>query len=711
MLSIDSETCGKDFYHGSKPFFVTISYDDGKQEYYEWAVDPLTRQPKIPEGDTREIRAVLHRARSWERKGAEVAERHKLVLHNAKFDATALETIGVTGWPWSMTHDTLVASHILASNQPHNLTDLAMQYLGENIQPLEDALEVEVKKCRGIIQREQAKARKGKEHSDLAGWRIADVKRPLPELPSVRGSGNDKEDRHWKNDCWLPRALADYYGYEEDHPWYTVLREYANADSSITLLLWEALRQELQRRNRWKLYIDKMTIPPVLYAMEHRGLTGNRDRHSQIREDFGGESERCGRICVAVAESLGHDLVLPKSGNNKSLTSFCFETLGLVPVESGKKKKTAAPSLDKNALEQYEITLPPNSKSLTFIRNLKAKRSKDKVVEYANAYERFMLPVAGCNEHGGYWFVLHSSINQTGTDTTRSSSNNPNSQNVKKGKEGLRGIFGPLPGRCWYSLDYQNLELRLPAYECGERLLIDLFERPNDPPYYGSEHLLNFSVVYPDIWADAVQKVGLEKAGPWCKETYKASWYQYCKNGDFAVGYQAGDATADRAFHRAGSRAKLLARFAKKEALNQHWIRFAAKHGFVETMPNRTVDPEHGYPLLCTRTEYGKILPTIPLSYHVQGTAGEVKSRAMVKVHGHLEELNTFLDGPGYYLLMDIHDELVVDFPDTPEENLPIIREVSRLMSSIGDDLIPPVPLPTGIEYHSSNWAEGVTVC
>src|SRR6185369_18002322 len=97
-----------------------------------------------------------------------------------------------------------------------------------------------------------------------------------------------------------------------------------------------------------------------------------------------------------------------------------------------------------------------------------------------------------------------------------------------------------------------------PAYECGEKDLIDLFEREKDPPYYGSEHILNFSIVYEDLWAAAVKEVGLDKAGPYCKKKYAASWYQRCKNGDFAVGYGAvnradGKGTADRAFGRPGS--------------------------------------------------------------------------------------------------------------------------------------------------------------
>jgi hypothetical protein len=169
--------------------------------------------------------------------------------------------------------------------------------------------------------------------------------------------------------------------------------------------------------------------------------------------------------------------------------------------------------------------------------------------------------------------VLHPSLNPTGTDTLRWSCSNPNEMNIAK-QEGfnLRLCFGPAPGREWWSLDAKNIELRIPAYESGQKDLIDLFERPDDPPFYGSTHLLNFSVVYPDLWEKELREVGLEKVGPHCKKKYASTWYQWCKNGGFAVQYGAvdrddGGGTADRAFHRRGSHSLLTKSILKTGSL------------------------------------------------------------------------------------------------------------------------------------------------
>ena len=73
-----------------------------------------------------------------------------------------------------------------------------------------------------------------------------------------------------------------------------------------------------------------------------------------------------------------------------------------------------------------------------------------------------------------------------------------------------------------------------PAYEAGEEEMISLFEKPDEPPYFGSNHLLAFDILHPDKW-DRDDPEGLLKA----KKEYASTWYQWTKNGNFAVQYGA----------------------------------------------------------------------------------------------------------------------------------------------------------------------------
>lgn len=346
------------------------------------------------------------------------------------------------------------------------------------------------------------------------------------------------------------------------------------------------------------------------------------------------------------------------------------------------------------------------------------------------------------------WYVLHPSLNPTGSDTLRWSCSGFNEQNIGKqipdcqqcyGREGakehcetcegrgymlnLRYPFGPAPGREWWSCDAQNIELRIPAYEAQEEEMVNIFEHPNDPPYFGSYHLLVFDVLHPELFAKHGKKV---------KELFESTWYQWVKNGNFAVGYGSVESsgTADRAYHVPGAFRRIKGRFAKihgSGGLNDQQIDYAERCGYVETLPDKNVDPDRGYPLLCARTNYGRILPTVPLNYHVQGSAMWWMGKAMVRCYNFLRQLNNNrqfmqaelkrwkhdLEVLGFHLIAQVHDELIFDFPkgqgDKPwEYNLPKVKHIVSEMARGGDDF--GLPTPVSYKYHESTWSEGIAV-
>lgn len=706
MLSIDTETTGLDFRHGDRPFLVTVMWDGAESpEFVEWDVDPFTRQPEIPDED-----------REWLSELIGEAAREGCVFQNGKFDLAALTMIlppVAERWPWERTEETLYLAHLLASNQRKSLDALALTYLGIDLTPLEDALDKAVTEARRYVRRKDFIERHGR-------WRIAE--RGLPEMPSAK-------DKVGKFDLWLPRTVARYEGFPEDHPWWTVCSEYANPDSATTLALWHEMSRIVKERGLWKLYEERRKLTKIIYQMEQQGIAVNRTRLKELQVKYAAESAEMGGRCVAVAKALDYDLTLPKNGNNKSLLEFCFGAETTVSDAAGNVTEvrreewlrlpvvgltdTGNPSLDKGAIEEYLTTLDPRGRAGTFVRNLAGKRSRDTALTYMEGYERFGVPF------DADWFMLHPSLNPTTTNTLRCSSQNPNEQNISK-KEGfnLRYAFGPGPGREWWPMDAQNIELRLPAYLSGEPELIALFERADDPPYYGSFHLLNFHTVYPDIWERELREVGPEKVGKHCKEKYKASWYQHCKNGGFAKQYGGQRAKVDATFHRAGAFDQIEERFSKLAKLNAATIAFATRHGYVETIPDRTVDPKRGYPLVCPRTDRGGVEPTKPLNYKIQGSAMWWTCKAMTRVSAFYDYLNAggVFAGKrwpgGYWIAMQVHDELVPDMPSGVRRgkhpwsyNLPIARETKRLMELGGEDY--GIPTPVGVEYCERDWSTG----
>ncbi len=682
MISLDTEDTGVDFYHGARPFFVTLCRENGEQRWWggpenPWPVDPLTRRPDVSYEDLIQIQSEIDAA-------------DRITGHNIRFDVKALSfTFADAGlalhWPWEKTHDTLIAGHLLASNRPHNLTDMVMEYLNYDIEPLEKALEEAVNQARRYCR------------SHLKTWRIANE--DDPELPSAK-------EKTWRFDYWLPMLLADRLGYSE---WLTVLRDYSNADSATSLALWKVLEKQLHERHLWKIYKERLKLLPIALELENRGVTVNQRRVVELLDKFQAKLAESEKTCVSVAKKYNYDLVMPKGPSSGSLNTFVFDVLKLSVVNH--TKKTYNPSFDsKIAIPHYLDEYDKDTDEHLFVKNVAKARKRKTSLDALNGYLRFGLH----NGNPGRWLQLHTSANPTGTDTLRWSFKQPNTSNVSKqeieclecrgdgcdecnhtGIESfnLRYCFGPAAGREWWAMDYQNLELRIPAYESGERKMIDLFERAGDPPYFGSYHLLNCSILYPDLfWPLAEQKGEF-------KTRYAGSYYTWGKSSGLALQYGCQARKFDQTARREGGFYEVRGNLSELFKLADSLFKFADRHGYVETIPDREVDPAHGYPILVTRTEYGKVLPTVPLAYHVQSTAMQCTNKAMIRWDKKLREWQR--EGFNAFLTMQGHDELVTDMPRG--DNWARAQELKRLMEQSGDDI--GVPLPVSCKRHRGPWS------
>lgn len=667
QTSWDTETTGVDLFHGARPFLVTTTNNKENTTWWEWDVNPLDRTVQVHRSDLQEIQD-------------EIDQSEVLILQNTKFDYGMLrETFRDHGyelrWDWVKVRDTLFAGHMLNSVAAHDLTTMVLMYLGVNLQPFEDQVKTltnEARKyCHGV----------GKLVGTYPEWRLA--KPGLEEMPSAKGTV-------WKLDMWLPRAIAKHEKLPEDHPYWTTCSNYANPDSQSTILLWERLWELIQERGLQRIYSDRMRLLPVIPAMEEHGVTVIEDNLQKLQEQFTAESEMLGQQCIRLAASVGYELVIPKSGNNNSLKSLLFGPEAKLPLPVvARSKKTNEPTLNKQAIEAYIDILPERSKQKLFVKALASKRKRDTAISYMDGYRRFWLP-----QVPGY-YLIHPSLNPTGTNTLRGSSANPNEQNIsKQDGSNLRCTFGPAPGRCWVSLDYENIELRIPGYESGEEAMIELFEKPDEPPYFGSYHLLNASIVYPEqFWPLADEKGAF-------KDKYKASFYRWVKNGGFAIQYGCQEPKADATFKKAGAYRAIKEKLPKIAALNDYWIKQASVHGYVETIPDKEIDPTKGYPVYCKRSDWGSVSPTIPLNYHVQSTAMWVIWRAMVKIYDYFQTLDE-----DWKLIMQVHDEVVIDF-SLDCDYIPVLQHVKALMEGMGEAIS--VPLTVGVEVHPNHWGESM---
>jgi len=631
MLALDTETTGLDLWHGCRPFLVSMCDDQGRITCYEWDVNPLTRKPRIPAEDRRAIKQKL--------------DREDLVFHNGKFDIRGLDFIKClpSRFHWRV-NDTLIASHVLASSESHKLKDLALQLLDigdEDQKELQDA------------------TNEARRYGRREGWRIATAKDP--HFPAVKRFGKDEKSA-WRYDTWLPRAVAKAEDYPRKHPFWTVCRRYAVRDAERTMGIWFVLWEALQEEGLTKVYETRRKLLPITYKTETQGVTAKISGLTKARKKYTAIAERSEILCHRLAPEPIENLA-----SNQQLQTVLFEDFQLEPV---RETKTGY-STDADTLRALQLTVSTKSQPFQFIKHLTNTRKRKTALNYLSEYQASGIPVAEFDN--GDWITLHSNFNITGTATTRFSSHAPNTQNIsKQEKANLREIFGPLPGREWWSLDYDNIEFRIFGYESGDQALIKAFEAGL------SMHLVISEILHPKRFA---------KLGP--EAFKKTEFYRWVKNGNFALIYGASPAKADATYRVAGACKIIRKQLPKIDGFIRKKYKEGQKHGYITTLG--------GYRLQVPRRE-----PHKAANYFVQGSAGWAMIKAMIRVDRYLQALP-----PDYHLIMTIHDELVFDFPQR-KGNAAIARKICKLMETSGRDI--GLPTPVDIQRIRTNWASGVSI-
>lgn len=641
LMGIDTEATGIDIRHGCRPFMVATCDEAGESVCWEWDVDPHTRTPIIPPEDVEEIIDHIHG--------------HTLVWHHKKFDTECLGSIGINVdeiCPIEDQHDTLIAHHVLASSEPHGLKELGVLYLDT---PTDDqeALQQAVNEAR----------RYGRKHD----WRIANG--GDPHFPSIRRRPNGG---WWPLDMWLPRAVALAEDYPEDDPWWHVAAEYGTLDPTRTLGMWFILRDGLNEEELWDQYITRRNLIPIVGSMENRGVSVSPTRLSKWMgelESIAGEHET-----KAIKHGRGG---IENLRSPQQLQTLLYDQWGLPIIQRTKPSDSAPdgnPATDVDTLEELMgLHVDHGSRQYRFIENLLDYRKANKAWEYLQAYESACFTKRYRFQRQGRWRMcpwmwLHPNFNIPGTATTRFSSSDPNAQNIaKRGRYNLREVFGPPPGRCWLSMDFNNIEMRIFAWESESQDLIEAFESGR------SFHMVIAEV----LWPKEVAKLGEEAFK-------KTEMYGWVKNGNFSLIYGASPRKADATYHQKGAYNKIRKRLKAIDRFMKEKNDEAQRMGYITTLG--------GY-----RLQVPSNKPHVAVNYFVQGSAGWMMCESMIRC---AEILKAWED---HFMIMQVHDELDFDVP--ADFNHQVAIDLQGAMEQSGEDY--GLPTPVEIDLIRSSWASG----
>jgi len=402
---------------------------------------------------------------------------------------------------------------------------------------------------------------------------------------------------------------------------------YAAEDVDVTFQLWNEFEPQLASKNLRRLYDDvEMPLVRVLAAMRIAGIRVDPDELQRQREKL---SVRIEELRVEIGE------VSPRPFNPdspKQLSEVLFNSpesdpagLGIIPVKRGKSFH----STDINVLEKLAGDPELDTKLPSLILEYR------KLTKLVNTY--LVSLAEAINERTAR---IHASFNQTGTSTGRLSSSDPNLQNIpirtEVGRE-IRRAFIPEDDNVFIAADYSQVELRMLAHLSGDKALKQAFKEGKDI----------HKAVASEVFGTAIDEVSDEQRSA-------------AKAVNFGIVYGITQWGLSRQLDCDPTRAAAIiddykTKFKGIQSFLDKCVSQAKKYGYVETILRRrrtirSVDSAN--------PQQRALAERIAINSVVQGSAADLIKVAMNNVHEGIGD--TF---PNARLLMQIHDELVVEAP------------------------------------------------
>jgi len=427
------------------------------------------------------------------------------------------------------------------------------------------------------------------------------------------------------------------------------------AEAAALLMLEKPLRERLQAEETLTVFQQiEMPLAPVLAEMEWHGIRIDAPYLQELSTRLEVEMNAVAQEVYALA---GEEFNI---GSPKQLGTILFEKLGLPVI---KKTKTGY-STDAEVLQTLAAEHPIAALIVKY-RELSKLRST-----YAEALPKLINPLTG---------RIHTKLNQTVTATGRLSSSEPNLQNIpirtEMGRE-IRRAFIADPGYLLLSLDYSQIELRILAHMSGDPMLVQAFEQGEDI------HTATASILF-GVRPEQVDRELRRRA----------------KTVNYAVLYGMSDYGLSQELGISVGEAKQIIeqyfqRFPQIKAFTQAILEEAREKGYVRTLLGR----KRYMPELHSANRNERLAAErAAINMPFQGTAADIMKLAMIRVHRRLPEVE-----PKARMLLQVHDELLLESPDSRESVLEVARAARAEMEQAY-----PLRVPLTVEAKiGQNWRD-----
>ncbi len=400
---------------------------------------------------------------------------------------------------------------------------------------------------------------------------------------------------------------------------------------AVVACLEEAMLPKLRENGMETLFFDiELPLCPVLAEMERNGFLVDR----QALSDFGQElTEGITALQTSIWAHAGCEFNI---NSPKQLGEVLFDRLGL---PAGKKRSTGAEILEK-LKEKHPIV----GEVLEYRELAKLK----------STYTDGLLKTIASDGR------IHTKFQMTVTDTGRLSSREPNLQNIPIRRElgsGIRRMFVAGSGNVLVDADYSQIELRLLAHMSGDETMKNAFLTGEDI------HTVTASQVF---------GVAPEQVDARLRSQAKAV------NFGIVYGISAFSLSQDIGVFPNEAKAYIDTYMEKYHGVREYMKKTIAdgkEKGYVSTLfGRRRYLPELSASNFNVRSFGERVARNMP----IQGTAADVMKLAMIRVYHRLKK-----DLPEAKLLLQVHDELIVECPERMAEKAAAIlkEEMERAVS------------------------------
>jgi DNA polymerase-1 len=435
----------------------------------------------------------------------------------------------------------------------------------------------------------------------------------------------------------------------------TVSSDQKSADEAKTMIrLYPLLVKELHDKSLVSLLEDiEMPLARVLFTMEANGVALDLPLLKNLSEDCAKKIDELTAALYMMAEEK-FNLNSPKQ-----LGYILFDKLKLPGTQ---KTKTGFSTNESVLTALAEEHIFPSL--ILEYRQLSKLKST-----YIDALPKLVDPETG---------RLHARFNQTGTETGRLSSSQPNLQNIpartELGRQIRKSIIASPKGWRLVAADYSQIELRVLAHLSGDANLLKAFNEDEDI------HAYTASLIFDKAESDVTPRMRNYAKRVNFGIVYGMSAFGLAK--DLKVPQVEAQAFIDKYFLRYPA----VKRFMGEE------IKKCEEKGYVLTILNRRrYIPEINSSNMAMRQFAQRQAINTP----VQGSAADLMKLAMIDIHNEIKRR-----GLSSKMISTVHDELVFEVPEDEQ------REMTQLIRGRMEGAVKlTVPVKVSVKV-GDNWLE-----